>query len=53
VFTVLFQAETNFARPPQCEDGEGLDAADFPALQASVSHPSWLMSMGFGGWYDR
>lgn len=52
LFTLLFQAETNFKRPHDHESGEGLDNSELPAIRAQAK-PSWVRSLTFTGWYDR
>lgn len=49
---ILFCPETNFKRPPQTEDGEGLPQSELAALQARAGG-SWIKSLGVTGWYDR
>ncbi|OBT94853.1 hypothetical protein VE01_06358 [Pseudogymnoascus verrucosus] len=50
--TVLFQAETNFERPPEYETGEGLEASQLPDIRAR-SNASWAKSLSVTSWYDR
>lgn len=52
IFTLLFQAETNFKRPLEYESGEGIDASELPSIRAQA-RPSWVKSLGFTSWYDR
>jgi MFS family permease len=50
--TVLFQAETNFERPPECETGEGLEESQLLVIRAG-SNTSWATSLSVTSWYNR
>lgn len=52
VATFLFQTETNFNRPVEFENGDGLDSSELPALRARVK-VNWIKSMGFTSFYNR
>ena len=52
VVIVLFQAETNFLRPPENETGEGMDPAELPAIRANAKS-RWVDSLTVTAWYDR
>ncbi len=49
---VLFQAETNFDRPPENESGEGLPASQLAAIRARVKS-RWIKSLSVTLWYNR
>lgn len=50
--TLLFQAETNFTRPQEFENGEGMQPSELATLRKR-SKSSWLKSLNMLGWYDR
>lgn len=52
LFTILFQAETNFRRPPETESGEGLPESQLPAIRAR-STATWTQSLSVTSYYDR
>jgi MFS family permease len=49
---VFFQAETNFERPPEFENGEGISATELRDMKSRV-HQNWFKSLGVRSWYDR
>ena len=49
---ILFFPETNFRRPPEFEDGEGMHPSELVAIRARSTH-SWVKSLSVTGWYDR
>jgi MFS family permease len=52
LIVVLFSAETSFARPAENESGEGMEASELAAIQATAnSH--WASSLSFTSWYNR
>lgn len=48
----LFQAETNYKRPPENETGEGLHESELAAIRARTTS-GWVQSLRVTGWYDR
>ena len=48
----FFQAETNFERPPETEDGEGFEASQLQTLRNQAQH-RFARSLSFFGWRDR
>ena len=53
LIVVMLQAETNFERPPDSEDGAGLDASEFDALRSNARTFQWTRSLSVVEWYDR
>jgi MFS family permease len=52
ILTLLFQAETNFERPLEYEDGEGFEASRLADIRSrATSH--WFKSLTVTSWYDR
>ena len=49
---LLFQAETNFRRPIDCETGEGIDPNELAIIRARTNS-SWMRSLIFTSWYDK
>ena len=49
---VLFQAETNFNRPTETEDGEGFESSRLNSLRAQTNR-QWTKSLTLSGWYDK
>lgn len=52
LITFLFQAETNFNRPADCEAGEGLEASQLDGIRRRTKS-SWARSLSVTSWYDR
>ena len=51
LLSVFFQAETNFERPPEYENGEGLDPSQLADIRARANS-AWLKSLSVTSWYD-
>lgn len=49
---IVFQAETNFDRPAETEDGEGFTMDQLADLKAQNRTP-YLKSLSLTGYYDR
>lgn len=50
--TVLFLTETNFQRPREYENGEGMEPSRLAAIRAQANL-TWLQSLRLTSWYDR
>lgn len=52
IMTLLFQAETNFERPAEKENEEGIEYSKLAEIRARA-RPNWFRSLSISAWYDR